>query len=704
MTLLERNLLQLKDVGLLAHVQRAAVSTWRARYANRSHPFPSPARVVDGQELFAVDDVVDWLETTGCGNNPDARHDAVAFTLTTVDMANDDVLFAGLGALICLRGAIGPLPADVDALVDAAELYDGDDELLFREVEAVGPLLKPLARYAELLVTTALNPSDPFDELVRRRQDRTSRPPVHATLRRLVARAALALADEAGFSEPTLVLRTVDDVDLVVEALAQSEGRGPLSVGVTLTTSEADSPGARLARRWLHVHGIMQSWVEADPDGTYALPDQTVVVLRLLTAGTDRDAELDEVNNLCLNLSDQNRAVVVGPAASLTDALLARRSPGRPADDGARLSSAGEIRRDALRTDAVRAVVRLPQGLFPDHSRSRAALWCLGPSRSTPASTLCVNTQSLSGGGDDDLLTDLTAAMQGPRSQMARHLGTAHFRPTSTLCMSTQDLVAPVFREVHLGSKSVFQTLEDMLVRAATAVPGIEGVTIEPTTRPAVLPRTSLDRAVRERKIALMPGARIALSATTPRGTIPVVQHPGDLGRREELPALTELDLATSYAQVDRTQPGDIVVTSVGGSAAAVDRLGGVVVAFPARVLRCHRPRGSTEQERAALERQGRQLPELAPQTFTPEAVAADINAQPPEARDWKAWPLTVLPPGQIEVTERLLTDLAARRARLEQARADVDAAVRTLTQAVGAQICTVSPPRLSSTLERIVV
>ena len=183
-----------------------------------------------------------------------------------------------------------------------------------------------------------------------------------------------------------------------------------------------------------------------------------------------------------------------------------------------------------------------------------------------------------------------------------------------------------------------------------------------------------------------------------------MVQHPSDLRRRDELPALNEFDLATVYAHVDRTEPGDIVVTSVGGPAAEVDRLGGVVVAFPARVLRCHRPRPFTEQERAELARMGRQLPELAPQTFTPEAVAADINAQAPEARDWKAWPLTVLPPSQVEVTERLLWELAERRTQLDRARADVDAAVRTLTQAVGAQICTVSPSGLSGTLERIVV
>lgn len=705
MGVLERNLLQLSDVSLLAHVQRAVVSGWRTRYDGRTHPFPIPARVANGQELFAADDVVEWLEVTGCGNNPDAREDAVAFTLTASEVTDDEVLFAGLGALICLRGAVGPLPTDVEALLDAAEQFDGDDELLFGEVEALGPLLEPLGRYAELLVASAFDPSEPFDELVRRRQLRAGRPPVHPTLRRLVARTVVALAEEASFAEPVLVVRTVEDVDLVVAAATLSERRGTMSIGVTLSASEAESAGARLTRRWLHVHGLAQTWIDADQDGAYVLPDQSVLVLRIPTSGLDREGELDEVNNLCLNLSKDNRAVVVGPAASLTDALLAHRGPGRPSDDGPRLSVAGEIRRDALRTDVVRAIVRLPQGLFPEHSRSRAALWCLGSSRSMPASTLCADVnRPLSDEAEADLLTDLTAGMQGPRTEVARQLSTARFRPTSALSVSTQDLVAPVVREVHLGSTPILQTLRDLLGCASIPVPGIAPVSLAPVARPAVLPRVSLERAVRERRIVLVPGARVALSGTSPRGTVPVVQHPSDLDRRDELPALTELELAAAYPHVDRTRPGDVVVTSAGGPAAAVDHLGGLVVAFPARVLRCHRPRPSTPEERAEFARQGRQPPELAAQTFTPEAVAADINAQPSSARSWKAWPLTVLPMDQVEVTESLLSELAERRARLEQALAEIDTTVRTVTQAVGAQICTVGSPGPSSTLERTVV
>lgn len=703
---LEWSLLSLSDVALLARVRRASVTTWRARHASGPHPFPQPSRSVGGQDRFDVNEVLGWLSLTGCGNNPEAEQDAVAFLLPTAEVTGDEVLFAGLGALICLRGAVGPLPIDADELVDVAEQFDSDDELLYREVEAVEPLRRePLARYAELLVANAFDPAEPFDELVRRRQTRSGRPPVHPTLRRLVARAAVALADEAGFAEPTLVVRAVDDVALVVDAAAQTEQRGPVSVALTLTEAARDAADARLARRWLHVHGFAQSTVRVESDGAYELPDESVLVLRLPTSGADRMADLEDVSNLCLNLSPVNRALVVGPASSLTDALLERRGPGRPTEETTTLSIAGQRRRNALRTDQVRAVVRLPAGLFPEQSRSRAALWCLGPGRSTPSRTLCADlTRPLTDDSCDDLLIDLTAAMRGPASEVARQLSTARFRPTSDLAVSTRDLVAPVVRDVHLGAASVMAELEASLHRLSTPVPGIPRSRVTASAHPVALRRMSLDQALREQTIVLVPGVRVEASDTVVREAVPVVGHPRELARRDELPGLSILQLATTYTHATTTLPGDVVVTTVGGPAAAVDHVGGAVVAFPARVLRCHRPRPSTEQERAQLASRGLHPPELAPQVFTPEAVAADINAQPRTATAWKAWPLTVLPANEVSATEELLSSLAERRRALLDALDDVGTAVVAVTRAVGSQICTLRTPAPSSTPERIVL
>lgn len=698
------DLLTLGGISVLAAVRRPVVSVWRTRHRTGARPFPAPVEVRGRQELFDREQVVEWLESTGCGNNPDVREDAGIISLTAARAVSDERTFTGLTALLCLRASTGPLASDPDALLDVADRFDSDDRLLLTELEEVGPKLAVLAPYAELLVANAFDPAEPFDSLVRRRQVHLGRQPVHATLRRLVARTAVTLADEAGFSDPVFVVRSTADVDLVLEAEVQAEGRGALSVAVTVARSERQGADVRLARRWLHVHGLEAIEIVVDADGSQPLPDQAVLVLRLPTVGTDRPTDLDVVSNLCLDLSPRNRAVVLGPSASLVEPLLERRPPGRPPADGSALSAAGTSRADALRTGLVRAIVRLPAGLFPEQSRTRAALWCLGPTPSTPPTALCADlSQTLDETHANDLVTDLFAAMQGPSSETVRQLSSSAFQPSAALSVSTRALVSPTVREIHLGPSAVIADLQAVLDRASIDVPGIRRPELVVSERAAALPRMSLEEAVREHKIVLIPGTRVETSDVSVRGDAPVVHRSADLARRDQLPGLSALRLATAYPRVELTRPGDVVVTTSGGPSAAVDHFGGVVVAYPARVLRCHRPRESTEHERAELAARGVQPPELARQTFSAEAVAADINAQPPSATTWRAWPLTVLPVDQIAATERLLTALAQRRTQLEAARADIDTAIRAITASVGAQICTVGPSGSAPTPERTV-
>ena len=68
--------LSLPDVAQLARVQRPVVSVWRTRSAGSGSPFPAPIATELGQEWFGAAEIVDWLEATGRGNNPDARQDA----------------------------------------------------------------------------------------------------------------------------------------------------------------------------------------------------------------------------------------------------------------------------------------------------------------------------------------------------------------------------------------------------------------------------------------------------------------------------------------------------------------------------------------------------------------------------------------------------------------------------------------------------
>jgi hypothetical protein len=98
------------------------------------------------------------------------------------------------------------------------------------------------------------------------------------------------------------------------------------------------------------------------------------------------------------------------------------------------------------------------------------------------------------------------------------------------------------------------------------------------------------------------------------------------------------LVLAARYPTSRITEPGDVVFCTAPRPAAWVDRHGGSVVAFPAKVLRCKDSR------------------------LVPAVVAADINAQADSARAWRAWPLRYVPDDQTAALARATDDLARHR------------------------------------------
>ncbi len=291
----------------------------------------------------------------------------------------------------------------------------------------------------------------------------------------------------------------------------------------------------------------------------------------------------------------------------------------------------------------------------------------------------------------DDLVTDLTAAMQGPRARIAHELTYARFRPTQELSTSAGDLIAPTTRQMPVGPEQAMTPLLDLLDRVTRAVPGIARPGLTALSQPGALSRVTLGEAIRQGSIAWHPGARIESAGLSGIGEVPVVRSALDLDRCDQLTELRLIELAAAYPHVELTQPGDIVVSTAQGTAARVDHVGGAVVAYPARVLRCHRPPETTLEERQRLTDRGEHPQELADQTFVPESVAADINAQPRDTTSWKAWPLTVLPTAQIAPIETVLSDVADRRSQLQLALTDLDVFVRTLTKAVGAQVCAVT-------------
>ena len=104
-----------------ADVQRPVVSMWRRR-PKAGLGFPSP--LPDGR--FDALEVVDWLEATKRGNNPDARGDLAIGT--TLSSTTDPELLAILRLLVATRALLNePLAGlDPDDLLDEAEELDPD--------------------------------------------------------------------------------------------------------------------------------------------------------------------------------------------------------------------------------------------------------------------------------------------------------------------------------------------------------------------------------------------------------------------------------------------------------------------------------------------------------------------------------------------------------------------------------------------------
>src|ERR1044071_4655839 len=74
------------------------MSMWRNRPRVRGlHvPFPDPVEVSSGMERFRREDIVEWLERTGRGNNREANLDAPALSVP------DDVPLDELVTWLCL--------------------------------------------------------------------------------------------------------------------------------------------------------------------------------------------------------------------------------------------------------------------------------------------------------------------------------------------------------------------------------------------------------------------------------------------------------------------------------------------------------------------------------------------------------------------------------------------------------------------------
>lgn len=673
-----QQLLTQSEIALLAMVDRSVVAHWRARRADAA-PFPRPARTSDRQELFDAHAVVDWLSATGLGNNPLAAKHVVAFHPSGRRVLTDDPLFAGLSALLCLHVLAGDLPRDPDAVLDLADQFDPDDELLYSELRAAASDLEQLTSYASLLVAESLDASGPFDALLAGRRTPGSAPgwQVATSLQGLLLDLAINLADEAGFASPVLCLPRATDLPLLGALPDWFDERDGLRVAIH---GPGDDPEARLGRRWLTAHGI-SSQALASADGS-RLPPDAVVLARL--DGVDQEADLRWLNELTVQLGAGVRAVILGAAGSLVGPLrLPRR--GRPPASGAVLSAAGEERRQALRSGFTRAIVRLPDGLIPGNPALRTALWCLGPGRE-PAETYTLDVSAPLDAFSSAIVDDVVAAA-GPVAARRGRGSIGQFVATHELILRAGDLVADV-RPRLASTQGVLRRLDDLVPAVCRPLVNDWNLAVDQVhATTGLVERLSLGAAVDAGHAELIAGVTLDERDLVPGPDVPVFRRAGDVSGREHVLGVTHATLAGLPRHVQLTRPGDIVVGR-GVPAARVDHRGGALVAAPARILRCFVPPARTADRAAEDAQAGRRRRQ---QRLVAELLAAEIEREASTSTSWRTWPVTLLPADAVPTAADAARVLDERRRRLESALDDTQQLMTTLASALGGGMCTLT-------------
>lgn len=503
----------LADIARLTHVQRPVVSMWRTRSAHSDLPFPASIATENGQEYFDVDEMVAWIEATGRGNNRTAREDAAAFASPDGGSPRgDEVVFLGLTALLCLEATSGqPLGGLTAAdLLDLADEADPGDQLLFREIDALGDRLTALARYADLLADAAYSPLAAFEQLMAERfrhhvpgHTRVALTPIG---RQLVTELAMALAAGAGDAVPTYVDPTVGGSDLLIELANRVDETASLEV----RTSAGDEPAERLARRRLLVHDVDRRPLIVDDSGGFDMPPFAVLLAQYPSPGrssmTDTDI-LDAIDSSVLEMLSDGYGVVIAPAGALTDS-----------------TPAAAQRSAILRTNRVRGIVRLPVGLVTTRPRLGMALWVLGP---VPAGLREVGSEPIEPWTmvadladvrlDDDvidsLVTDLLAGLRSPgrRGHDPRFARTVF---TRTLVTRRGNLVAEDARRRSpagsSGSELVVRVAElGRQLQQALESPSLPALSVREDRPTASGLLTTLGAAMAAKVVRIVPGHRI---------------------------------------------------------------------------------------------------------------------------------------------------------------------------------------------------
>ncbi|MEE6281650.1 hypothetical protein [Georgenia sp. MJ170] len=616
---------------------------WRARSAGSDLPFPDATAAPDGGLRFDADEVVAWLTATGRGNNADAPEEVALHAGLDLPMPQATI-DRGLTALLAIKAVTGEQLGGRTApqILDVADDVDPHDRCLYREVVALGDHLMSVAAHADAVASAGFTPLAAMESILTRR----SRLMPNGQTRTALASPVLDLvagitAEMAGlYGEPvTAAVDPSGGSDLLVAI----RSRFDLADLPAASLSGGDSADARLARRRLVAHGWHVTPSMTDDDGHLGLPPHALVVAQFPSpvAPTVSDEQvLTAIDDIVLAMDDSHTGVVVGPSSALVD---------RPAS-----VTVERARASLLRTNRVRAVVRLPAGLRTGHPRERLALWVLGPAHDgVPIrqrwTVLADVTEPLTTIVNDALITDVVASLGQAAAVRSHAFRYGRLSRTSEVIARSGDLVArvrprhPVDRAAAVDEAA---RITELVAAVREPAPGTHVAVDVVALTGGGTRAVTLGQLVDDGVVRPISGNRIDSADLGDSGDVRAIgpeQVHGSPRRR----FVDRLGFSSRYPAGRYTEPGDIIVTTSGAPGAVIDDAGLAVVVFPARVLR--------------LDREA--MPGL-----VPAVVVHAIRAVSP-GTPWRSWPVPLVPDGAAPVLARVLADVAvaqqAARARL---------------------------------------
>jgi len=501
----------MSDIARLAAVTRQAVTNWRSRPS--SAPFPAAVTTIDGSERFNRDDVVDWLEATGRGQNTDARLDAPSVTSPLDhDLGNAVVLLA-------LRAACAE---DLEPLSPAvrianAEAVDPDDKWLAAEVRDVAHS-DVLARYADELLGASYGPADALDRLYVTRAARGSR----------------------GLSEEVIsLLQSVADAcrtHLGPDSVAIDLGLDPRARKVASSFASTSSTDRVIAR-----HLVLEG-LTLDPRATS--------VVRVVSAVGCGDSEaLDLADDTALELSEGKVAIILGPASALCDRLVG--------DLYAR-------RRKTLEFGGLVAAIKLPRGMWRAAHRQPLGLWILRGG--TPPEGALVADISGSQVDAQELAADILGALEQASGRAYSYGRAIPYNEVWTRDTVVPSGIGPV-ASLAAQSSSTYDALVEATLITREAVPGVD-VTVARGVGGARFAPRSLGELVSSKVI------RLSIDDLYPHGSIRILsaETVDGAGRIDPLVAADRYPYAVRTEPGDVifvTSPPRAIVDEEGGARVA---------------------------------------------------------------------------------------------------------------------------------------